>query len=191
MFQCAGFDQKLLVMNDIAKSLEVILNHLEHHRWISFSKDDSPETFKAKDKLRAYGLIEEYKRYSWRLTKEGYNAIALGGFEAWYDREQQVSGEHGKSTERSPNKMFTEAEKEDINSNIDKVLSRLNELQLGQEIVYNEIDELRNLLMLEKKNWRQLLKGKLVDLGLEKTLDTETLAWVYNSLTGENLNLLN
>lgn len=67
-------------MNDIAKFMEAILSYLDQNRWISFSKDDSPETFKANDKLRAYWLIEEYKRFSWHLTKEGNSAVALDGF---------------------------------------------------------------------------------------------------------------
>lgn len=77
--------------------MDGILDHLDKERWISFSKDDSAETFKARDKLRAYGLIEEYKRYSWRLTKDGYKAIELGGFEKWYENENK--GRHSEFTQ--------------------------------------------------------------------------------------------
>ena len=86
---------------------------------------------------------------------------------------------------------FSEEEKIKINKKIDEVLSKLQELQVGQEVIFNEIEELRGLLSLDKKNWKQVLKGKLVDLGLGKILDTDTLEWIYKKLTDENLNLLN
>jgi hypothetical protein len=69
-------------MDEITKLMDDMLTHLDKERWISFTKDDSPETFKARDKLRAFGLIEKYNEYSWRLTGEGYRALELGGFES-------------------------------------------------------------------------------------------------------------
>jgi len=66
-----------------------MLFHLDNNRWISFSKSDSTERFKARDKLRAFGLIEQYSLYSWRLTGEGYKAIELGGFEEWYSNQKK------------------------------------------------------------------------------------------------------
>lgn len=85
---------------------------------------------------------------------------------------------------------FSEEEKVKVNEKIDEVLAKLHELQVGQEVIFNEIEELRNLLILDKKNWKQVLKGKLVDLGLGKIIDTDTLEWIYKKLTDENLNLL-
>lgn len=70
-------------MDELNQEIERILNHLDKERWIAFSKDDSPTTFKAKDKLRAYGLIERHGKLSWQLTKEGYKAIELGGYSKW------------------------------------------------------------------------------------------------------------
>jgi hypothetical protein len=86
---------------------------------------------------------------------------------------------------------FSEEEKTKVNEKIDEVLNKLHELQVGQEVIFNEIEELRGLLSLDKKNWKQVLKGKLVDLGLGKLVDTDTLEWIYKKLTDENLNLLN
>lgn len=68
--------------------MDAILNHLGSKRWISFSKDDPDETFDAREKLRAYGLIEKYNEHSWRLTGEGYKALELGGFDKWCENQK-------------------------------------------------------------------------------------------------------
>ena len=67
----------------ITIEMENILKNIDQNRWISFSKSDTDETFKAKDKLRAFGLIERHGKLSWQLTEEGYKAIELGGFFKW------------------------------------------------------------------------------------------------------------
>jgi hypothetical protein len=95
-----------------------------------------------------------------------------------------------QTTSFSTAENFSEEEKKEVNRKIDEVLSELHKLHLGQEIIFNEIDELRNLLTLDKKNWRQNLKGKLLDIGLGQLLDKETVEWIYRTLTGDNLNLL-
>lgn len=77
-------------MDSLTEKMDYILTTIDQNRWISFSKDDSPETFKAKDKLRAFGLIERHGQYSWHLTEEGYKAVELGGFKQWQDNRQTV-----------------------------------------------------------------------------------------------------
>jgi hypothetical protein len=76
-------------MDELNQEIERILKHLDNERWISFSKDESPTIFKAKDKLRAYGLIERHGKLSWQLTKEGYKAVELGGYSKWLKTQQQ------------------------------------------------------------------------------------------------------
>lgn len=76
-------------MDELNQEIERILIHLDNERWIAFSKNDSSTTFKAKDKLRAYGLIERHGKLSWQLTKEGYKAVELGGYGKWLKTQQQ------------------------------------------------------------------------------------------------------
>ncbi|OLY93655.1 hypothetical protein SAMN05444008_114134 [Cnuella takakiae] len=63
---------------------------------------------------------------------------------------------------------FTEEEKEQAESKLDKILKDLNELKLGQQVIYEdlskEINELRDLYFLGKKKWYQLFIGKSVDM---------------------------
>ncbi|MCK0144319.1 hypothetical protein MWU78_01495 [Arenibacter sp. F26102] len=78
-------------MTQLNKDINEILEYIDKNRWIAFSKNDSPRRFKAKDKLRAFSLIERHGSKSWQLTKEGYNAVELGGFEKWLKKQNKGS----------------------------------------------------------------------------------------------------
>lgn len=63
---------------------------------------------------------------------------------------------------------FSEEDRSNANSRIDDILSELEKLKMGQEIIYtdvlNELNEMREMFFLNKKTWRQLLTGKLVEM---------------------------
>jgi hypothetical protein len=63
---------------------------------------------------------------------------------------------------------FTAEEKESADSKLDKILADLFEVKTGQKFIYEEfareLEELRNLYYLGKKNWLQLLVGKSVEM---------------------------
>jgi len=78
----------------------------------------------------------------------------------------------------------------EMRDRVDEVLERLNTMGLGQEILFNELQELKEMYgKLNKKNWGQLLKGKLVDLALGKVVENDTIKFVYEQLTGHELKL--
>ncbi len=78
-----------------------------------------------------------------------------------------------------------------LDHKIDNIIEHLTKLGLGQEIVFNEIEELKDLQhKLSKKTWSQLLKGKLIDLAFDKLIDIETVTSIYEYLTNSNLKLL-
>lgn len=110
------------------------------------------------------------------LTKTKYMASDIETFQA--------------NTKKVIDDSFSVEEKNLMNKKIDLVLSKVHELHLGQEVIFNEIEELKSLMSLGKKNWKQVLKGKLVDLGLSKVIDTDTLEWIYNMLTDESFKLI-
>ncbi len=78
-------------MDELTKVMNNILSYIDKNRWISFSKADAGIKYKAKDKLRAFGLIERHGSTSWQLTKDGYTAVSLGGFEEWQKNISQTS----------------------------------------------------------------------------------------------------
>ena len=63
---------------------------------------------------------------------------------------------------------FTDEERESAESKLNQILKDLNEVKLGQQVIYEdltkEINELRELYFLGKKKWYQLLIGKSVDM---------------------------
>jgi len=63
---------------------------------------------------------------------------------------------------------FTISEVEKIEVNFEQIFRDLSELKLGQEIIYDdlvrELNELRELYYLGKKNWIQLLVGKSIEM---------------------------
>ncbi|ALL05578.1 hypothetical protein AQ505_08790 [Pedobacter sp. PACM 27299] len=77
-----------------------------------------------------------------------------------------------------------------INANIDEILDKLTKLGYGQEIIFNEIEELKELhKTLNKKTFGQVVKGKIVDLALAKLLENDTLEYIYEKLTHHHLRL--
>jgi hypothetical protein len=81
--------------------------------------------------------------------------------------------------------------KNQLDKKLDNIIEHLIKLGYGQEIIFKEIDELRELQhKLSKKSWSQLLKGKLLDLALDKLISTETATSVYEYLTNNNFKLL-
>jgi hypothetical protein len=73
---------------------------------------------------------------------------------------------------------------------MDDIKTTLDRLNLGHEILYNEMQELKGLYnKLSHKNWGQLLKGKLVDIAISKMVDMKTLEFVYKELTDHVLKL--
>lgn len=71
------------------------------------------------------------------------------------------------------------------------MLSKLTKLGYGQEIVFDEINELRSLYTkLSKRSWSQLLKGKLVDLAVDKALSIEVVKSIYEHLTDSGMKLI-
>ena len=60
----------------------------------------------------------------------------------------------------------------------------------GQEIIYNELEELKELYIhLNKKNWGELVKGKIIDLGLQQIINEDIMKIIYNSITNDVLRI--
>jgi hypothetical protein len=59
---------------------------------------------------------------------------------------------------------FTTEDKLKADDILQKIIDDLNEIKAGQEVIFNEINELKDLYFLGKKKWYQLLAGKSFDM---------------------------
>lgn len=63
---------------------------------------------------------------------------------------------------------FSDTEKQEAENKLEKILSQLSELKIGQQVIYEdltkEINELKELYFLGKKKWYQLLIGKSTEI---------------------------
>jgi hypothetical protein len=88
-----------------------------------------------------------------------------------------------------------ESLKSDILNHFDSVNRNMTEvhlrLQTGQEVIFNELDELKTLIpSLKKKNWEEIVKGKLLDLAVRGIIDRRILEWLWKELTNQDFKLL-
>ena len=78
---------------------------------------------------------------------------------------------------------FTSEEESELHSKLNTIVDQLHKQGLGQEIIFEEIESLKSHFNLGKKTWFQLLKGKVIDLTLEKTLDETIVKNIYSTLS--------
>ncbi|QLG44747.1 hypothetical protein [Costertonia aggregata] len=77
---------------------------------------------------------------------------------------------------------------EELKTLIAKVLKEVNKLGIGQQIIFDEFDELRNdIPNLDKKSFGQLLKAKLYDLVTAKAFDKAIASDVFKQFTDQVL----
>jgi hypothetical protein len=120
------------------------------------------------------GYIIPKKKYSF-YPEYQYVKISVKGA-AYIERKNKKTNHTGNNS---------------LEKKINEILEHLTKLGCGQEIIFNEIEELKELqYTLSKKSWSQLLKSKLVDLALGQAISKETANFVYEYLTNEGIKLL-
>jgi hypothetical protein len=78
---------------------------------------------------------------------------------------------------------FSVSEESELHNKLNDILTKLDKQGFGQQIIFEEIEDLKNHFNLGKKNWFQLLKGKVVDLTLKKVLNKTIVEEIYNQLS--------
>lgn len=133
---------------------------------------------------------EEYE-YVQMLENLGYVVSNNIGKQA--DAQLTVNGKiyiENKRKQSKPNYDSISNDKESIDSKIDELIERLKKLGYGQEIIFNELDELKDLyVQLNKKNWGELVKGKIIDLGLQQLINEDIMKLIYKSITNDILRI--
>lgn len=80
---------------------------------------------------------------------------------------------------------FSTHEESKTHAKLNEIASNLEKLGFGQEIVFNEIDDLKNHFSLGKHDWFQLFKGKLLDIGIAYGVEKVVLDGMYAELAKE------
>jgi hypothetical protein len=83
-----------------------------------------------------------------------------------------------KSTDK-----FTSEQESKLHNKLNEIIDQLTKQGYGQEIIFEEIESLKNHFNLGKKNWFQLLKGKVVDLTFEGIIEKTVVAGIYENLS--------
>lgn len=77
---------------------------------------------------------------------------------------------------------------EELKALIESVLKEVKKLGIGQQIIFDEFDELRDdIPKLSKKSFGQLLKSKLYDLVTAKALDKAFASEIFKEFTNQVL----
>lgn len=78
---------------------------------------------------------------------------------------------------------FSSNEESSLHSKLNVILEKLEKQGFGQQIIFEEIEELKNHFNLGKKTWFQLLKGKLIELTFESVLEKTVVVEIYSNLS--------
>lgn len=95
---------------------------------------------------------------------------------------------------RTNNDQFTIEEKSEAESKLDKILNDLQTLKDGHQIIYDdlktEIDELKELFILGKKTWFQLLLGKTREMVVSGIISETVSKQIVSGLEKEVTKLI-
>ena len=145
-----------------------LLNKLYNHRF-------EGKTFEVRELLHDLDCNrEEAFQLAKALEEEGLIRLTskkAGHFANIYPKGIEfIEEDQFKGSPYNPSDSFSKEEKIEIIKRLDEFGTKLNRLEKGQEITYNdllkELEELRDLVwILGKKNWIEVMKGKLIDAG--------------------------
>lgn len=126
-----------------------------------------------------YDVGGDYNEY-----KEFFNVYFFKPFIElleWYFRESKIKNEID---------YFSREEISHFNHNFELLKNQIERLGIGQEIIFNETDEIKELINgLNKKNWNELIKGKFTDLILGSVISIENAELLIKTITGEKISL--
>ncbi|MBW4971618.1 hypothetical protein KZY98_14225 [Croceibacter atlanticus] len=78
----------------------------------------------------------------------------------------------------------------ELHERINSVLEKLEKLGFGQEIIFEEIEQLKGKSKkISKKDLKMMLIGKIVSFGMGK-IDTELAAQIFEEITNVDLTKL-
>lgn len=125
---------------------------------------------------------------SQELEKHMKNCVGCG-FEkekkiAIFAIEQEIENINSYYTFEPKNEdVFLSEEESKLHNKLNEIIKKLEKQSFGQQIIFEEIEELKNHFNLGKKTWFQLLKGKLIEMTIESVLEKTVAQEIYNNLS--------
>ncbi len=122
------------------------------------------------------------------LTRKGEEVCKAGGW-LEYLKQQNIFYSFFNTYANSfrIDTRYKHEEQIELNKRIDMVLNELEKLKMGQEILFEEIEKLKEKgKEISKKDLALMLIGQLVSLGTGK-IDSETIKFVFENITGIHL----
>ncbi|WP_416867203.1 MAG: hypothetical protein ACMVP2_07170 [Imperialibacter sp.] len=81
----------------------------------------------------------------------------------------------------------SQQEIDELAEKFDHIIFKLERLEFGQEIIYDEIQPLKEYLgTMPKKTFKDMVVGRLIRLGIDKLLDQETVKEIIGDLFGKD-----
>lgn len=145
--------------------------------------------------LEGNGIILKKRREEFEYLKilENNGYVISNNIAHQADAQLTVSGKMYIEEKRKiviPNYETISDDKENIDKKIDELYIKLEKLGYGQQIIFEELEELKDLyLTLNKQNWAQLVKGKIIDLGLSQVISADVMKIIYESITNDILRI--
>ncbi len=171
---------------DSSNSTDELISDLESQLY-KFSRE--------KDKLKFLTVVSQYiQEEAAEHAKECKNPNNCGKSKTHREATffvNQMLEEYGVGINNS--EVFTSEERIENNQKLDEILEEIQKLKLGQEIIYDdltkEIEELKNLYFIGKKNWYQNLAGKSLEM-VASGVVSETVSKKLISIAGVTFNKL-
>lgn len=138
-------------------------------------------------------LKKRREEYEYVSTLEDYGYVTSSNITREADAQLTLTGKRYIEEKRKttkPNYNSIADDSGEINSKIDELKKQLEKLGYGQEIIFEELEELKEYYtVLNKKSWAQLFKGKLFDLGASQVISWDVMKMMYESIVHDTLKL--
>jgi len=138
-------------------------------------------------------LKKRREEFDYVSMLEDHGYVQTSGIGQIADAQLTMAGKlyiEEKRKKTKPNYQLISDDIRIIESKFDELSEKLEKLGYGQRIIFDELDELRDLYStLNKKNWGELVKGKILDLGLSQVINPDIMKLIYEHITNDILRI--
>lgn len=125
--------------------------------------------------------VEDIKNHMEKCTGCGYDEERNVGL---FAIEQEIDSINKYFVfEPNDDDLFTADQESKLHSKLNKIIEDLEKQGFGQQIIFEEIEELKNHFNLGKKTWFQILKGKLLDVAVETAIEKTAVKEIFDFLS--------